>query len=278
MVCLALLFFLATAAQASTQVIVDGKSLSFDTQPVVENGRMLVPLRSIFEALNAKVNWDNNSQTITATKDDTNIKLIIGGQAYKNDQAVTLDVPAKLVSGRTLVPLRFVSEALGAHVNWENGVVTITSADAPAITSTANSTASTDYNGQSAYQLYIKAKKDFHNAQSLSVEQNINIDLNLDGMKFPISIRYIIKQVNLSPNNIQMTTERTMQWLGENEKAKTYYKDGYYYLDRPPQKIKMAISPEEFSVKTPALGKPLKKGRLPPCPRKQIFKPSLLKE
>ena len=135
---LVLLFIFVTAAQAGTQVIVDGKTLTFAAPPVVEKGRILVPLRAIFEALNAKVNWDQASQTVTATRDNTNIRLVIGGQAYKNDQAVALDVPAKLAGGTTLVPLRFVSEALGAKVDWHNGVVTITSAGTPETSSTSD--------------------------------------------------------------------------------------------------------------------------------------------
>jgi len=152
--CLTLLFTFATPAQASTQVIVDGSALDFDTQPVAENGRILVPLRSIFEALDATVNWDATTQTINATKGDTNIKLIVGGQAYKNNQAITLDVPAKLVAGRTLVPLRFVSEALGASVSWNSGVVIITSKAIPKASSTSNGVGAVVQTGQSAYQQY----------------------------------------------------------------------------------------------------------------------------
>ena len=87
-------------------------------------------------------------------KGDTNIKLIVGGQAYKNNQAITLDVPAKLVAGRTLVPLRFVSEALGASVSWNSGVVIITSKAIPKASSTSNGVGAVVQTGQSAYQQY----------------------------------------------------------------------------------------------------------------------------
>ncbi len=112
-------------AQAAPQVILDGQRIDFDVQPVIENGRTLVPLRAIFEALGANVQWEGSTQTVTATKNGTEIKLIIGGQAFKNGQTVNLDVPAKIVSGRTMVPLRFVSEALGARVNWNGATQTI---------------------------------------------------------------------------------------------------------------------------------------------------------
>jgi hypothetical protein len=129
---LAVVFMLlvsAGAALAAPRVILNGQELAFSVPPVIEQGRILVPLRVIFEALGANVNWDDRTRTVTATNGGTGVKLIIGGQAYKNNQPVTLDVPAKIIGGRTLVPLRFVSEALGAKVDWdtETQVATIRS-------------------------------------------------------------------------------------------------------------------------------------------------------
>ncbi|MCM1567017.1 MAG: copper amine oxidase N-terminal domain-containing protein [Dehalobacter sp.] len=117
------LFFvlsLKMSAQASPQVILDGKTLIFDVPPTIEDGRTLVPLRAIFEALGAIVKWDETTKTVTATKDDTETKLVIGGQVSKNGVPVNLDVPAKIIDGRTMVPLRFVSEAFGCQVEWNN--------------------------------------------------------------------------------------------------------------------------------------------------------------
>ncbi|MGE5379734.1 MAG: copper amine oxidase N-terminal domain-containing protein [Methylocystaceae bacterium] len=103
------------------KVILDGRQISFDVPPVIENGRTLVPLRAIFEALGATVNWDETTQTVTAAKDNTTIKLRINSTtASLNGQPAALDVPAKIMKNRTLVPLRFVSEALGTDVNWNN--------------------------------------------------------------------------------------------------------------------------------------------------------------
>lgn len=113
-------------AQSSPKVLLNGSMLSFDVPPVIEDGRTLVPLRTIFEALGSSVQWDESTQTVIAKKEDTEIKLAIGGQAYKNGQPVSLDVPAKIVDGRTLVPLRFVSEAMGCQVGWDNDKNTVT--------------------------------------------------------------------------------------------------------------------------------------------------------
>jgi hypothetical protein len=114
------------AVLAAPRVVVNGQGLTFDVPPVIEQGRTLVPLRAIFEAMGANVSWDGSTQTVTATKGSTEIKLIIGGLAYKDGQPVNLDVPAKIVNGRTLVPLRFVSEALGSFVGWNDTNQTVT--------------------------------------------------------------------------------------------------------------------------------------------------------
>ncbi|TPG71547.1 copper amine oxidase N-terminal domain-containing protein [Brevibacillus laterosporus] len=102
-------------------IFIDGELQFFKKAPVEINGRTLVPLRAIFEALGARVDWDEATQTVTAMKDGTTIKLTIGSKvAYKNDKKLNLDVPAQLFNGdTTMVPIRFVSEALGAKVAWD---------------------------------------------------------------------------------------------------------------------------------------------------------------
>lgn len=101
-------------------VTLNGEHLQFDVPPILENGRVLVPFRAIFEALDTTVNWDGTTKTVTATKGSDTVKLTVGKNvAYKNGSGVELDVPAKVVKGRTLVPVRFVSEALGAEVEWD---------------------------------------------------------------------------------------------------------------------------------------------------------------
>jgi len=102
-------------------IFIDGALQVFQKSPVEIDGRTLVPLRAIFEALGAKVEWDEATQTVTATKDNNTIQLTIGSKvAYKNGKKINLDVPAQLFNGdTTMVPIRFVSEALGAKVGWD---------------------------------------------------------------------------------------------------------------------------------------------------------------
>ncbi|MEW6663074.1 MAG: ABC transporter substrate-binding protein [Bacillota bacterium] len=86
----------------------------------IENGRMLVPMRPIFEALGVKVNWDNAARAVEAVGEKSRIRLVVDSlAATKDGQQVKLDVPARIINGQTMVPLRFVGEALGAVVEWD---------------------------------------------------------------------------------------------------------------------------------------------------------------
>ncbi|ADL08942.1 copper amine oxidase N-terminal domain-containing protein [Thermosediminibacter oceani] len=110
-------------------IILNGEHLQFDVPPVLENGRVLVPLRAIFEALGATVEWDGVTKSVMAIRGNEAVKLAIGKKtAYKNGVSVEIDVPAKVVKGRILVPVRFVSETFGSSVHWdaEKNNVTIT--------------------------------------------------------------------------------------------------------------------------------------------------------
>lgn len=101
-------------------VFIGGKQQTYKQPPVNRKGIVLVPLRGIFESLGATVKWKSSTQTITATRGSTTIVLTIGSStAYVNGVAVKLNAAAQLVNGSTMVPIRFISEALGAEVKWE---------------------------------------------------------------------------------------------------------------------------------------------------------------
>ena len=103
-------------------VILDGEIVVFDVaQPALVNGRTMVPMRKIFEALGATVTWDNNTQTAKAQKGDMTVEISIGSTVmYSNGKAVEIDSPALLLRSRTYVPVRFISNALGVKVDWDN--------------------------------------------------------------------------------------------------------------------------------------------------------------
>lgn len=104
----------------SITVKLQGKPLMFEVEPQIVHGRTLVPLRAIFEALGAKLDWDATTRTATATKGIRRVVLPVDTSGARVGQRrIKLDVPPQIINGRTLVPLRFVSEALGAKVSYD---------------------------------------------------------------------------------------------------------------------------------------------------------------
>lgn len=108
-------------------VVVNGNKLEFDQPPILENGRTLVPLRAIFEALGASVQWDPENQIIIADRNGIMIKMQIGSNILRRGISdIELDVPPQLVNGRTLVPVRAVAESFNAIVLWDEETTTVT--------------------------------------------------------------------------------------------------------------------------------------------------------
>lgn len=123
-------------ADSDISVILDGEQLQFDVQPQLINDRTMVPMRAIFEALGCSVDWVEENQLIIAVKGELIISMMIDKVNMPVQNVVTgegkivkLDSPPVIVDDRTLVPVRAVSEALGADVDWveDTNTVIITS-------------------------------------------------------------------------------------------------------------------------------------------------------
>lgn len=127
-VCISCINVCSVFAANPINVEINGNELVFfDQRPVNRDGRVLVPLRSIFEALGADVQWDGSTQTAIGTLGDKVVKATIGSTvAYVGNETVTLDVGPQLINDRTMVPVRFVSESLGAKVDWISETQTVT--------------------------------------------------------------------------------------------------------------------------------------------------------
>lgn len=107
-------------------VTLDGEKIEFDVQPQIINERTMVPVRAIFEAIGATVDWDQDTQTVTSSKGDTFISLTIDEPVmYVNGVAKELDTPALIIDERTLVPARAISEAYGLYVDWVQETQTV---------------------------------------------------------------------------------------------------------------------------------------------------------
>ncbi len=103
-------------------VIMNSSFVEFpDQEPVIENGTTLVPIRPIAEKLGLEISWDDPTDTVTLKKGDFYIELVIGSTVAKTSSGEkTLLTAPKIINGRTMVPLRFIAEALGLNVTWNN--------------------------------------------------------------------------------------------------------------------------------------------------------------
>ena len=119
LICVILLSGVSFAADI--KVYLDNSQINLSGKAVMENGRVLVPMRSIFEAIGASVNWDANNNLITSVKGNTKIALQISNKNMGlNGKLIALEVAPKIESGRTLVPVRVISESFGYKVNWDS--------------------------------------------------------------------------------------------------------------------------------------------------------------
>jgi hypothetical protein len=130
---LAALLFVSLPASAQVAVTINGNQVNVQPSPIIQDGRVFVPLRGVFEQLGATVVYDSGTITAT-TSGGADVELQIGStQATVNGQTQTIDVAPFIVGASTYVPLRFISQALGAYVNWDgtNRVVAITMNGSP---------------------------------------------------------------------------------------------------------------------------------------------------
>lgn len=121
---------LAVAPAAFSQQIhatVNGTHVEFaGADPMMMNGRVMVPMRGVFEHMGADVLWNSATRTVTANRGTTDVKLYIGSRyADVDGNRTELDAPAVIVANRTMVPLRFISESLGADVQWIENTRTV---------------------------------------------------------------------------------------------------------------------------------------------------------
>lgn len=167
----------AFAEKDVCSVMVDNEEVKFDQPPTVVDGRMLVPIRAVFEKAGAEVDWDGATMTATVTRGDTVVSITADKDIiFKNGKAVPLDVPAAIINDRTLIPLRAVSDALDFGVTW-NG------AQSTALIATNNK----------PYRAFAMSKRGFRDLPAVSDFYvsgscvNNEADLNGDGINETVS-------------------------------------------------------------------------------------------
>ena len=125
--CVCIAFPALTYAQSNIQVKLDGSYVKFSGQePTVINNRTMVPLRGIFENLGYSIEWDANTKTATLNKDNKSISIQTGADSFSvNGVGKKLDVPAQILNGSLMLPLRAIGEAAGLSVVCDSNSKTV---------------------------------------------------------------------------------------------------------------------------------------------------------
>ncbi len=172
LVCL-LLPATAFAADNPIALQLNGTALQFtDAAPVLEDGRVYVPFRAVFEALDAAVDYDLDTKAITAQKGDTMVQFVIGDTDITvNDKTVTTDAASFVRNGRTYVPVRFAAQSLGLTVGWDSKAQTVVMVDKAALKE--------GIKGQyTLMEKYMAYSREF-SKEPLAVKGNIKFDMQV---------------------------------------------------------------------------------------------------
>lgn len=194
---------LSVSANQPISVYMNNEKINFDVEPMLVNGRTMVPMRAIFEKLGAEVSWDNATNTATAFKDTTYVSITIGS-LFMNTflEPIKLDAPAMIVDGRTLIPLRAVSEAFNCEVKWDGSTSTVNIYSDDYIDYTQQSTSQTTVNVATPTELLnaigsnkrIVLTSNYYNLSDLPPVNNQYVDKQLNYDETYLD-SYIIKNV-----------------------------------------------------------------------------------
>ena len=185
---LMLVFALAIPVFAANdiKVKIDGVELSFnpwEQPPIIQNDTTLVPMRAIFQALGATVDWDSANKLVTGKKGDITVVLKIdSATAQINGKEVQLSVPATIIHDNTMVPLRFISESFDYNVAWDEATKTVSiSTDSFTGTPTNITVSAKDVK---LYR-YVNGvpKQTFTKEFAKNVDENIGVELILEHEK-----------------------------------------------------------------------------------------------
>lgn len=200
-------------------IILNGTALSFSQPPYIEDGTTMVPMRAIFEALGAEVNWNNSTKTITATKNGTKIVLTIDNKtALINGKSASLAKAPLIKEGSTMVPLRFVSESLGAKVDWDNTTKNITIAG-------DNSTSSTSLDAKSAFMEKAKKIEEYDKANYEKASLTSQLEINKESGKVYTMWDELLNEIytylkqNLGSAEFKALEKEEIEWIKEKEAA-----------------------------------------------------------
>lgn len=258
------LLLLSSAALAEPiRVLINNTPLLLPTEPIISQERTLVPLRAIFEALGARVEWDESTRTVTGILNSKVIKLQINNKtATINGVETELDVPATIVNGSTLVPVRFIAESLGSKVAWDNPTrsvlieseIFIKKDTYKVVRVIDGDTFIVDYNGVEERVRLI----------GVNSPESVHPDVTQNVPQGEISSKFTKQQLENKEVGLEFDIQERDQygrllayvWLGNVMFNKTLLQDGYAVVSTFPPNIKYV---DEF-IKDQNLAKENKKG------------------
>lgn len=113
-------------ADTNISVYVDNEKIDFDINPIIEDGRTLIPLRGVFEKLGARVDWNKNISEVVIKDKSNEIQMLLGkNKVMVNGEIKDIDVATKMINSRTFAPLRFITENLGHTIEWDDSTNSI---------------------------------------------------------------------------------------------------------------------------------------------------------
>lgn len=119
---------------SSAKVAVSGTTLNLERTPIVINGRIVVPVRTVFSNINADIDWNELRNRLVITNDNTTIIMYMGYiNCYVNGQIKEMEAPAVLFNGTVMVPVRFVAETFNIPIGWNESNSTVYLVDVPEI-------------------------------------------------------------------------------------------------------------------------------------------------
>jgi len=174
----------AALANDNINVAISGQNVAFPggQGPALVDGRTLVPVRGVFETLGFDVVWDDSTRTAILTSSDYELRITIDSSVFTvNGANHTLDVPAQLIGGRTMVPIRLPLEAVGFNVGWDNGTVLVSAGGGSVQPDPESAVTLPGDVSERALELYLSANKSLENTDSVSMDINAVIDMNIEG-------------------------------------------------------------------------------------------------
>ncbi|MCI3922944.1 copper amine oxidase N-terminal domain-containing protein [Paenibacillus sp. TRM 82003] len=226
------------ASPGEIRVEVNGERLELDQSPVIQEGTTLIPVRGIFEALGAVVQWDAASETVSGIRkvegEEKSVQLRLqSAKAYANGEEVRLASPAQRIGDRVLVPLRFVSRALGAEVEYDSELRVVRIAWQEANLGTSEQ--SEGITKQEADRMWVRhAVQNFSRLSSYSIDVEVEKSLEIGGVRVEQSIVAAVEMIRGPIQRVRQTVEvrnaRNDQDTAYRSEA-YWTEQGLYYID-----------------------------------------------